>query len=145
MSDEKLDYYEILNLDRDATESQIKKAYRKLAMTYHPDKNPDNKEEALKKFQEIGEAYDVLINEEKRALYDKYGHEGLSEDFNDNTTSNQSSNAFEIFNKFFSDSNPFASFEFDAKPFDTKLTRTKPPKGKNIYLDLEVTLQGNKI
>jgi molecular chaperone DnaJ len=73
----KRDYYEILGVGRDASADQIKKAYRKMALKYHPDKNPDNKE-AEAKFKECAEAYEVLSNDEKRKLYDQYGHEGLS-------------------------------------------------------------------
>jgi len=70
------DYYEVLGVSRDADETAIKKAYRKLAMKYHPDRNPDNKE-AEEKFKEVGEAYEVLSNADKRAAYDRMGHEAF--------------------------------------------------------------------
>ena len=74
---EKRDYYEVLGVDRSATEEEIKKAYRKKAIQYHPDKNPGDKE-AEEKFKEAAEAYDVLSNPDKRARYDRYGHAGVS-------------------------------------------------------------------
>ncbi|CAD8178403.1 unnamed protein product [Paramecium octaurelia] len=70
-----MDYYKVLELPRSATEADIKKAYRKLALKWHPDKNPDNKEVATKKFKEIAEAYEVLSKPEKKSHYDKYGHQ----------------------------------------------------------------------
>ncbi|MCH5284873.1 MAG: molecular chaperone DnaJ [Akkermansiaceae bacterium] len=70
------DYYEVLGVAKDADESTIKKAYRKLAMKYHPDRNPDNKE-AEEKFKEIGEAYEVLSDADKRAAYDRMGHDAF--------------------------------------------------------------------
>lgn len=70
---EKRDYYEVLGVSKDATADQIKKAYRKLALKYHPDKNPGDKE-AEEKFKEAAEAYDVLSNDEKRSKYDQFGH-----------------------------------------------------------------------
>ncbi len=70
---EKRDYYEVLGVDKSATPDQIKKAYRKLALKYHPDRNPDNKE-AENKFKEAAEAYDVLSDPEKRQRYDQFGH-----------------------------------------------------------------------
>lgn len=73
----KQDYYELLDVPRDASDRDIKKAYRRLAMKYHPDRNPDNKE-AEDKFKEISEAYEVLSDSQKRAAYDQFGHEGVS-------------------------------------------------------------------
>ena len=73
----KRDYYEVLGVERGADKKDIKKKYRSLANKYHPDKNPDN-EEALEKFKEIAEAYEILSSEEKRDAYDRFGHEGVS-------------------------------------------------------------------
>ena len=71
--DQKRDYYEVLGVDKNATPEQIKKAYRKKAIEFHPDRNPGNKE-AEEKFKEAAEAYDVLSDEKKKQLYDQYGH-----------------------------------------------------------------------
>ena len=73
---QKRDYYEILGVSKSASEDEIKKAYRKMAVKYHPDKNPDNKE-AEEKFKEAAEAYEVLSNSQKKAQYDRFGHAGM--------------------------------------------------------------------
>lgn len=72
----KRDYYEILGVERSADEREIKKAYKRLAMKFHPDRNPDNPE-AEEKFKEAKEAYEILTDAQKRAAYDKFGHAGV--------------------------------------------------------------------
>ena len=73
----KRDYYEVLNVSKNASQTDIKKAYRKLAIKYHPDKNPDNKE-AEAKFKESAEAYEILSNSQKREQYDQFGHDAFN-------------------------------------------------------------------
>ena len=106
-----MDYYEILGVSRTATKAEIKKAYRRLAMKYHPDRNPGDKE-AEEKFKLINEAYQVLSDDEKRAIYDRYGKEGLegrgyrpNYDFND---------IFDMFSEI------FGGFDFEEEdlPYD---------------------------
>ena len=92
-----MDYYEILGVSRTATEIEIKKAYRKLAMKYHPDRNPGDKE-AEEKFKLINEAYQVLSDKEKRAIYDRYGKEGLDGNINKGF---DFSDIFDMFNDIF--------------------------------------------
>jgi len=77
MANKKRDYYEVLGLNRDASEEDIKKSYRKLAMKHHPDRNPDSKD-AEEKFKEAKEAYEMLTDAEKRRAYDAYGHAGVN-------------------------------------------------------------------
>lgn len=125
-------YYDILQVPKSSSDGEIKKAYRKLAMKWHPDKNPDIPEEAAQKFQEIGEAYDVLSDPEKRAIYDQYGYEGLRDGIPDPNGGsragyNYKQNAQEIFEQFFGTSNPFATFGFgNSQPFATRLNKPGP-------------------
>ena len=78
MAEEKRDYYEVLGVSKDATEQDIKKAYRVLAKKYHPDANPGDKQ-AEAKFKEASEAYAVLSDADKRAKYDRYGHSAFDQ------------------------------------------------------------------
>ena len=79
----KRDYYEVLGVEKNASDAEIKKAYRKLAMKYHPDQNPGDKT-AEEKFKEINEAYEVLSDADKKARYDQYGFAGVDPNFNPN-------------------------------------------------------------
>src|SRR3954466_14789748 len=78
MATEKRDYYEVLGVERNAAGEEIKRAYRKLAVKFHPDKNPDDPQ-AEDRFKELGEAYDVLMDADKRAAYDRYGHAAFAQ------------------------------------------------------------------
>ncbi|KAL5971871.1 hypothetical protein TSMEX_000396, partial [Taenia solium] len=75
---EEVDYYAVLKVDRGADDESIKRAYRRLALKWHPDKNPDNKERAEMQFKLVSEAYEVLSDPRKREIYDRYGKEGLA-------------------------------------------------------------------
>src|ERR671918_497452 len=74
----KRDYYEVLGVARGASEAEVKRSYRKLAVQFHPDKNPDDPH-AEEKFKELGEAYDVLMDPDKRAAYDRFGHAAFAQ------------------------------------------------------------------
>ena len=76
MASTKRDYYEVLGVEKTATDEELKKAYRRLAKKYHPDANPDNKKEAEAKFKEVSEAYEVLSDKQKRQMYDQFGFDG---------------------------------------------------------------------
>ena len=78
MPTQKRDYYEVLTVERSASEEEVKRAYRKLAVKFHPDKNP-NDPHAEEKFKELGEAYDVLMDPNKRAAYDRFGHAAFAQ------------------------------------------------------------------
>ena len=97
----KQDYYEVLGVSKDVDSGSLKSAYRKLAMKYHPDKNPGDTN-AEKKFKEVSEAYEVLSNTEKREAYDAYGHDAFSQQggggFTDGLVDSEAS---QIFSKIF--------------------------------------------
>lgn len=117
------DYYKVLGVERDAPVQAIKKAYRKAAVKWHPDKNPDNKEQAEENFKSIAEAYEVLSDEKKRSTYDRYGKEGLKEGgggtgeagfgfsgFSGGRPGFSFKHAEDIFKEFFGGHDPFAGF-----------------------------------
>lgn len=108
---QKRDYYEVLGVSKSASEDEIKKAYRKMAIKYHPDKNPDDKE-AEEKFKEAAEAYEVLSNQQKKAQYDRFGHAGMGGAAGGGFGGG-GMNMEDIFSNFgdiFGDDSPFGSF-----------------------------------
>jgi molecular chaperone DnaJ len=135
----KRDFYEVLGVGRDAADEEIKKAYRKLAVKFHPDKNPGDKS-AEEKFKEIGEAYEALSDPQKRAAYDQYGHAafdpraragragGFGGGFHD---------PFEIFRVVFGGAGGGSIFE----SFFGSQDPTQPQRGDDLRYDLEITLE----
>ncbi|XP_041514742.1 dnaJ homolog subfamily B member 6 [Microtus oregoni] len=119
-----VDYYEVLGVQRHASPEDIKKAYRKQALKWHPDKNPENKEEAERKFKQVAEAYEVLSDAKKRDIYDKYSKEGLNGGGGGGSHFNSPfefgftfRNPDDVFREFFGGRDPF-SFDFFEDPFD---------------------------
>ena len=132
----KRDYYEILGVEKSASKEELKKAYRKIAIKYHPDKNPDDKS-AEEKFKEAAEAYDVLSNDEKRQRYDRFGHQGVGGA--GGGFGGGGMNMDDIFSQFgdiFGGGNPFESF-FGGGGGGRARTR----KGTNLRIKLKLNLQ----
>ena len=128
------DYYEILGVTRDADQDTIKKAYRKMAMQFHPDKNPDNPE-ALEKFKECASAYEVLGDPQKRAQYDRFGHEA----FRGGRGGGGFQNTEDIFSNFgdiFED-----LFGMGGGPSRSRRNRTDPRRGSDLRYLTEVSLK----
>ncbi|XP_062517791.1 dnaJ homolog subfamily B member 6-like [Corticium candelabrum] len=127
------DYYEILGVPRDASEQDIKRAYRKLALKWHPDKNPDNLKVAEETFKEISEAYDVLSDREKRYVYDRYGKEGLAGEVSGFPSFNFTfRSAEEIFQEFFG-SNMFDFFGHTAGHHGPNDHRRRNRGGHDVF------------
>lgn len=131
---DKRDYYEVLGVDKTADEKEIKKAYRKLAMKYHPDVSEEEGSE--EKFKEISEAYAVLSDEEKRQRYDKFGHAGMdgftAEDFYQNVNFEDIFQGFDI-------GNIFEMFGFGGG--SGRSSRAGPQRGSDIYTEVPITLE----
>lgn len=121
-------YYDILQVSKQATDDQIKRAYRKLALKFHPDKNPGN-EEATKKFAEINNAYEILADREKRGIYDQYGEEGLKQN---QQNGGRGGGGFgqDIFSQFFG-----GRFGGDEEEED------RTPKGDDVVVEIYATLE----
>lgn len=132
----KRDYYEVLGITREANPDEIKRAYRKLALKYHPDRNP-NDHAAEEKFKEAAEAYSILIDQEKRSLYDRYGHEGLrGEGFTGFSGFNSS-----IFEGFEDILGNFFNFGFGDIFGQSRQRTSTINRGRDLALELEITLE----
>ncbi len=135
-STQKRDYYEVLGVSKTASKDEIKSAYRKLAMKYHPDRNPDNKE-AEEKFKEAAEAYEVLSDEQKRKQYDQFGHSGPQmgggQGFNG---FGNMEDIFENFGDIFGD-----LFGQQQQQRRSKKTGPSPKRGHDLGKELSITLE----
>ncbi len=127
----KRDYYEVLGISRDASDQELATAYRKLAIKYHPDSNPDD-EDATTRFKEAAEAYEVLNDREKRALYDQYGHAGVE------GAGQQFSGAEDIFEAF---GDIFGGGAFGDLFGGGRRGQRRARRGADIRCDVELTLE----
>ena len=135
----KRDYYEVLGVSKGAEAKEIKKAYRKLAVKYHPDKNPGNKE-AEEKFKEAAEAYEVLSNQDKRARYDRFGHAGVDGQSGFGGRGGMTmDDIFSQFGDIFNDS-PFESF-FGGRARGGAGSRPRGQKGTNLRIKVALGLE----
>ena len=132
MAENKRDYYEVLGVKKDASADEIKKAYRKTAMKYHPDRNPGDKE-AEEKFKELGEAYEVLSDEDKRARYDQFGFAGV-----DPNVGGGGGGGYGDFGGFGGFGDIFSEFFGGGA---SQRTRNGPRKGEDVGVRLEVTFE----
>ena len=130
----KRDYYEVLGIGRDATDQQIKSAYRKLALRYHPDRNPGNRE-AEEHFKEAAEAYAILADREKRSLYDRFGHAGVS---GAAAGAGVDPTIFADFSDIFAGLGDVFGF---GDIFGARRRRGGPQRGADLRYDLEITFQ----
>ncbi|UBM59660.1 molecular chaperone DnaJ [Marinilongibacter aquaticus] len=133
----KRDYYEVLGVSKDASAEELKKAYRKLAIKFHPDKNPDDKD-AEAKFKEIAEAYSVLSDPQKKARYDQFGHAGMGGAAGGGAGGFSMDDIFSQFGDIFGDESPFSSFFGGSRGGGGG--RRGVRKGSDLRIKLKLTL-----
>jgi molecular chaperone DnaJ len=134
----KRDYYEVLGVSKTASADEIKKAYRKLAMQFHPDKNPGDKE-AEEKFKEAAEAYDVLSNDQKKAQYDRFGHQGMGGAGGFGGGGMNVEDIFSQFGDIFGEGSPFEGFFGGGG--GRRSERGRGQRGSNIRVKVKLNLE----
>ena len=134
MAENKRDYYEVLGVDKSASADEIKKAYRKMAMKYHPDRNPGDKA-AEEKFKEVGEAYEVLSDADKRSRYDQFGFAGVDPNFN----AGAGAGGFGGFGDFGGFADIFGDFFGGGS--SRGAGQNAPRRGENVMARLELTFE----
>ena len=138
MADNKRDYYEVLGVEKSASADEIKRAYRKKAMQYHPDRNPDNPE-AEARFKEAGEAYEVLSDADKRARYDQYGHAGVDPNFGAGGYGGYGGGGFGGFSGFGDFGDIFS--DIFGGGGGSRSSANAPRRGENVGARIEVTFE----
>ena len=139
MAENKRDYYEVLGVEKSAGADAIKKAYRKAAMKYHPDRNPGDKE-AEEKFKEVNEAYEILSDEEKRSRYDQFGFAGVDPNYGAGAGGYGGYGGFGGFGDFGDLGDIFGSF-FGGGGRSTSTNANAPRRGENVMAHLELTFE----
>ena len=134
----KRDYYEVLGVSRQASEAELKKAYRKVAMEFHPDRNPDNTA-AEERFKEAAEAYEVLNDPQKRARYDRFGHAGMGQGGGFGGGGMSMDDIFQNFGDIFGQGSPFEGF-FGGQGGGTR-QRARGERGSNLRTRVKLTLE----
>ena len=142
MAENKRDYYEVLGVEKNAGADEIKKAYRKAAMKYHPDRNPGDKE-AEEKFKEVGEAYEVLSDDQKRSRYDQFGFAGVDPNYGAGAGAGGygfGGGGFGGFSGFGDFGDIFSEF-FGGGASSQRSTANAPRRGENVMAQLELTFE----
>lgn len=139
-------YYDILEITKSSSKEEIQKAYRKMALKWHPDRNPNNKEKAEEMFKKIGEAHEILVDDNKRGIYDKYGEEGLKNQVGGNPFEGAGFNPFDLFSNMFGNSMPgMNTNKNDEKPLvhEIKCTLKDSYTGSKRSINIERSILCN--
>lgn len=138
MADDKRDYYDVLGIAKGANADEIKRAYRTLAKKYHPDLNRDDPKIAEEKFKEVSEAYEVLVDDQKRKLYDAYGHQGVNQQFGNQGFTWDQFTHFSDLEDIFGDLGFFGGVDLFGR---RRRSSAGPAQGEDLRYDMEMSLE----